>query len=64
MKTYELIHRSFGHEFSFNAENIAEATELKNAYCDKHDFAHTTYSVKETENQKWIHSEYINPKFH
>lgn len=59
-KIYKLICPEFGHKFSFNAANMAEAESKMKDWCLYHSFPFHGYRVEETTEEKWMHNEYVN----
>ncbi len=59
-KYFKLICETFGHKFSFEADCITNAENMKNEWCNYHSYNPVNFSVEETTDSKWIHNEYFN----
>ncbi len=60
LKTFKLICKVFGHQFSFNAKDMDDATDKTANWCAYHSLPYRDYKVEETTDQKWLHNEYVN----
>jgi len=59
-KIFKLICDIFGHKFSFNASSMDDAISKAQDWCSYHSFNLCDYKLEETNEEKWMHNEYVN----
>ena len=59
-KIFKLICDTFGHKFSFNAKDMNDAISKAKSWCNYHSHSFSDYKVEETNEEKWMHNEYVS----